>query len=50
MGFRQRYVHLDLKGAPPSVEFLERLFPMLHGMGATGYVQLGGGVVHGMAL
>ncbi|KAL8578491.1 hypothetical protein ACOMHN_028763 [Nucella lapillus] len=32
----ERIVHLDLKGAPPLVSYLERLFPLLRDMGATG--------------
>lgn len=32
----QKLVHLDLKGAPPKVEFLLRLIPLLREWGATG--------------
>jgi len=32
----QKLVHLDLKGAPPLVSYLERLFPLLKQIGATG--------------
>lgn len=32
----ERIVHLDLKGAPPLVSYLEKLFPLLRDMGATG--------------
>lgn len=33
---KKRIVHLDLKGAPPRIEFLRKLFPMLKTIGATG--------------
>nr|CAH7712483.1 unnamed protein product [Callosobruchus chinensis] len=32
----QRLFHLDLKGAPPKVTFLEKLFPFIKDIGATG--------------
>nr|KAG5714221.1 hypothetical protein BaRGS_018438 [Batillaria attramentaria] len=31
-----RLVHLDFKGAPPLVSYLEKLFPVLRSLGATG--------------
>ncbi|KAK7790047.1 hypothetical protein R5R35_008251 [Gryllus longicercus] len=31
-----RLLHLDLKGAPPKVSFLKRLFPLVRQLGATG--------------
>ncbi|XP_022315492.2 hexosaminidase D-like isoform X2 [Crassostrea virginica] len=32
----QRLVHLDLKGAPPKVEYYEKIFPLMRKWGATG--------------
>ncbi|XP_064465727.1 hexosaminidase D-like isoform X3 [Ornithodoros turicata] len=32
----QRYVHLDLKGAPPKVSYMKQVFPLLHEAGANG--------------
>ncbi|MPC08063.1 hexosaminidase D-like [Portunus trituberculatus] len=33
---KHKIVHLDLKGAPPKVEYFKKLFPLLHSFGATG--------------
>jgi hexosaminidase len=33
---QQRLVHLDLKGAPPTMEFLRKVLVMAQGLGATG--------------
>ena len=32
----QRIVHLDLKGAPPSINYLKKVLTMSKGLGATG--------------
>jgi len=34
--FPQRIVHLDMKGAPPTVKYLESVFPVFASLGATG--------------
>ena len=34
--FPRKYIHLDLKGAPPKVGYLKDLFPVLRQWGATG--------------
>jgi hexosaminidase len=36
--FNERYVHLDLKGAPPTVSYLKQVFPLFRDLGATGLV------------
>ena len=32
----QKLVHLDLKGAPPRIEYLRQLLPFIKQLGATG--------------
>ena len=32
----QRLVHLDLKGAPPKINYIKRLLPIFKSLGATG--------------
>ncbi|KAL8564975.1 hypothetical protein ACOMHN_003351 [Nucella lapillus] len=34
--FKHKLVHLDLKGAPPRIEYLEQVFPLMRKWGATG--------------
>ena len=34
--FTHRLVHLDLKGAPPTVAYLKKLFSLVRAWGATG--------------
>nr|XP_027223567.1 hexosaminidase D-like [Penaeus vannamei] len=35
-GQGHRLVHLDLKGAPPRINYYEQLFPLIRSFGATG--------------
>lgn len=32
----ERIIHLDLKGAPPSIAYFQQLFPLLHALNVTG--------------
>ncbi|XP_076448231.1 hexosaminidase D-like [Babylonia areolata] len=34
--FKHKLVHLDLKGAPPRIEYLEKVLPLMRKWGATG--------------
>ncbi|XP_022705346.1 hexosaminidase D-like [Varroa jacobsoni] len=34
--FKEKIVHLDLKGAPLAISYMEKVFPLLRKMGATG--------------
>ncbi|OQR77347.1 hexosaminidase D-like [Tropilaelaps mercedesae] len=36
VNFKQKIVHLDLKGAPLSIAYMESVFPLVRQMGATG--------------